>query len=104
MKRRAFMMKLHPGVEEEYEKRHDEIWPELAEEIRSTGIRNYNIFFDLKTSILYASYEYDNEEKADALAQMPITRKWWNFMADIMEVNPDNSPVCLPLKQVFHMD
>ena len=104
MKTRAFTMKLYPGFEAEYKKRHDEIWPELAEEIRSVGISNYNVFLDEKTLTLYASYEYNEEEKANGLAQKPVTKKWWKFMADIMETNPDDSPVCLPLKQVFHMD
>jgi L-rhamnose mutarotase len=39
---------------------------------------------------------------ADLLPSTPIVRKWWDYMADIMEVNPDNSPVCFPLAEVFH--
>ena len=32
------------------------------------------------------------------------TQKWWDMMADIMEVNPDNSPVTVPIQEVFHLD
>ena len=34
----------------------------------------------------------------------PIVQKWWDYMADIMEVNPDNSPVSIPLDERWHMD
>jgi L-rhamnose mutarotase len=34
----------------------------------------------------------------------PITQKWWDSMVDIMEVNPDNSPVTIPLEELFHLD
>ena len=34
----------------------------------------------------------------------PIVQKWWDYMADIMEVNPDNSPVSIPLPEVFYME
>lgn len=33
-----------------------------------------------------------------------INRKWWDYMADIMETNPDNSPVAVDLQNVFHLD
>ena len=55
----AFRMKLKPGFEAEYKKRHDEIWPDL--------------------------------------------RRWWDYMADIMEVNGNNSPVAIPCPEVFRL-
>ena len=33
-----------------------------------------------------------------------ITQRWWDYMADIMEVNPDNSPVTIPIQEMFHLD
>lgn len=59
-------MKLYPGLEAEYTKRHNELWAKGAD--------------------------------------TAINRKWWDFMADIMETNPDNSPVSIDLVPVFHLD
>ena len=104
MKRNAFKMKLKPGFEAEYRKRHDEIWPELSKELTDAGVSDYSIFLDEETLTLFAVQKLADDHTADALPSHPIVRKWWDFMADIMEVNPDNSPVCKPLVEVFHAD
>lgn len=104
MKRVAFKMKLKPGFLAEYKKRHDEIWPELAAQLSKAGLVDYSIFYDEETNALYAVQKQAENNSADLLPQTDIMRKWWKFMADIMEVNPDNSPVCLPLTEVFHQD
>ena len=44
------------------------------------------------------------DESSQDMGANPIVQKWWDYMADIMEVNPDNSPVTIPLPEVFHMD
>ena len=104
MKRNAFKMKLKPGFEAEYRKRHDEIWPELSKVLSDAGVSDYSIFLDEETLTLFAVQKLADGHTADALPSDPIVRKWWDFMADIMEVNPDNSPVCKPLVEVFHAD
>jgi L-rhamnose mutarotase len=104
MKRNAFKMKLKPGFEAEYRKRHDEIWPELSKELTDAGVSDYSIFLDEETLTLFAVQKLAAGHTADALPCHPIVRKWWDFMADIMEVNPDNSPVCNSLVEVFHAD
>lgn len=95
-------MKLKPGHQQEYKKRHDEIWPELEQVLSDAGIHNYSIFLDEDTDTLFAYQELDDD--AEEPADNPIVQKWWSYMADIMETNPDNSPVTHPLKEVFHMD
>ena len=100
----AFAMKLKKGFETEYKKRHDEIWPELSEELKKAGISDYSIFLDEDTGTLFAVQKLSQDNTAGELPQKAVVKKWWNFMADIMDVNPDNSPVCIPLKEVFHMD
>ncbi len=100
----AFKMKLKPGFEEEYKKRHDEIWPELSKAISEAGIYDYSIFLDKETLTLFAVHKTSGSNSADKLGDLPIVRKWWDYMADIMEVNPDNSPAAVPLKQVFRME
>lgn len=104
MKRAAFVMQLKPGFEEEYKRRHDEIWPELSETLARAGISDYSIFLDERTLTLFAVQKLTEGNTADDLPKLPIVRKWWAFMADIMETNPDHSPVCIPLGEVFHMD
>jgi len=102
--RNAFIMKLKKGYESEYKKRHDEIWPELKEELKKAGISDYSIFLDENTGTLFAVQKLTQNNTVIKLPESPIMRKWWDFMADIMDVNQDNSPVCIPTKEVFHMD
>ncbi len=104
MKRNAFIMKLKKGYETEYKKRHDEIWPELKEELKKAGISDYSIFLDENTGTLFAVQKLTQNNTVVKLPESPIMRKWWNFMADIMDVNRDNSPVCIQIKEVFYMD
>lgn len=104
MKRRGFKMKLKPGFETEYKKRHDKIWPELARMLSEAGISDYSIFLDEETLTLFAVQKLSDDNTAADVPTPPIMRKWWDYMADIMEVNPDNSPVEAELKEVFHMD
>lgn len=100
----AFKMKLKPGNEAEYKKRHDEIWPELADAIRSAGVSDYSIFLDEETLTLFAVQKQNDDHTANALPDLPIVRKWWDSMAPLMEVHPDNSPVCTTLPRVFHLE
>jgi len=105
MTRIASTMQLLPGYEAEYQRRHDEIWPELAALLHEAGISNYSIFLDEATLRLFAYMEVDEKRYDPArLAQQPIMRKWWDMMQDIMETNPDHSPVSIPVREVFHLE
>jgi len=97
-------MKLKPGYAEEYKKRHDAIWPELKELIKSTGVSDYSIYLDEETGILFASQKVGGDAGSQDLGSNPVVQKWWEYMSDIMECNPDNSPVTIALKEVFHLD
>ena len=97
-------MKLFPGFKEEYKKRHSEIWPELVAMLKNEGIGNYSIFYDEGTNILFAYQEQTGESSSQDLGATEIVKKWWKYMADIMETNPDNSPVSIPLEQVFFLE
>lgn len=101
---KGFKMKLFPGMEEEYEKRHNNLWPEMKEMIHNYEGKNYSIFLDEETSTLFGYIEVEDEEKWSESADTEICRKWWDYMADIMETNPDNSPVSIDLKCLFHLD
>ena len=81
-----------------------QIWPELARELSAAGVSDYSIYLDEQTLTLFAFQKLTDNNHADALPRSPIVQKWWAWMADLMETNPDKSPVCLPLKEVFHLD
>lgn len=104
MVRRAFKMKLYEGMEAEYEKRHNALWEEMKDMIHEYGGKNYSIFLDRETLTLYGYIELESKEKWAESAETAICRKWWDYMADIMETNPDNSPVAVDLCEVFHLD
>eukprot|EP01111_Echinosteliopsis_oligospora_P009111 TRINITY_DN2610_c0_g1_i4.p1 TRINITY_DN2610_c0_g1~~TRINITY_DN2610_c0_g1_i4.p1 ORF type:complete len:105 (-),score=18.34 TRINITY_DN2610_c0_g1_i4:187-501(-) len=99
----AFRMILLPGKKDEYKKRHDEIWPELTKLLKDAGVSDYSIFLDESTNHLFAILKRPQNHTMDDLPNLPIMKKWWAYMADIMETNPDNSPVVRNLASVFHM-
>jgi L-rhamnose mutarotase len=103
MKRVAFKMQLFKGFEEEYKKRHDEIWPELQALLKESGISEYSIFLDETTNSLFGFMKVADQEAVDRLPEQAIMQRWWKYMGDIMEANPDNSPVSVPLKEVFYL-
>lgn len=103
-KRIGFKMKLNPGFVEEYKKRHNELWPELRKLLKDNGISEYSIFFDEETHILFGFQKQTGDQGSQDLGQTEIVKKWWKFMADLMETNPDNSPVSTPLDEVFFME
>lgn len=103
MPRIAFKMKLHPGQAAEYRRRHDALWPELAALLRETGISDYSIFLDETTHDLFGILRIDDPERLDALPRHPVMQRWWAYMADIMEANPDRSPRSEPLREVFYL-
>ena len=104
MKTSAFRMHLKPGFAVEYEKRHNALWPELQELLKASGVYDYSIFLDKETNILFAVQKNSGESGSQDLGSIEIVKKWWAYMADIMETNPDNSPISVVLFPVFHMD
>lgn len=103
MPRVAFKMKLFPGKEAEYKKRHDEIWPELSALLKQNGISDYSIFLDRETNALFGVLQVSDATSLDRLPGHEVMQRWWAYMADIMETNPDRSPVSIPLEEVFYL-
>lgn len=103
MHRIAFKMKLHKGFEAEYQKRHNEIWPELQLLLKQSGIQEYSIFLDETTGDLFGYMQIENKDLKNTLPQQPVMQRWWQYMKDIMEVNEDASPVSIPLNEVFYL-
>ena len=99
----AFKMKLKAGAKDEYARRHAEIWPDLVALLKQNGVSDYSIFLDEETDILFAVQQQNGPSSQD-LGSTEIVKKWWAYMADIMETNPDNSPLSVKLEQVFHLN
>ena len=104
MQRLAFKMYLNEGQKEEYKKRHNELWPELRQLLKNAGVSEYSIFLDEETNILFAFQKVSGEGSSQDLGSNPIVQKWWAYMADIMETNDDNSPLMVPLDELFYME
>lgn len=103
MTRLAFRMKLLPGCEAEYKKRHDAIWPELQLLLKDSGVNHYSIFLDPATLSLFGVMSVEDSHQLDELPHHPVMKKWWTYMKDIMETNEDHSPVSIPLQEVFYL-
>ena len=97
-------MTLKPGFEAEYERRHNPIWPELETVLKEHGVSSYSIFLDRRTRQLFAYAEIDSESRWQAIAQTPVCGRWWVHMKELMLTNPDNSPLAVDLKEVFHIE
>ena len=104
MQRFAFKMYLNEGQKQEYKKRHDELWPELHQLLKDAGVSEYSIFLDEGTNTLFAFQKVSGEGGSQDLGKTEIVRKWWAYMSGIMKANPDNSPVTIPLEEVFYME
>jgi L-rhamnose mutarotase len=103
MIRKAFVMSVHAGAEEEYARRHQPIWPELEAMLRAHGVHSYSIFLHAETRQLFAYVEFENLAQWEAIALTEVCRRWWAHMREIMPSNADNSPVAVELREVFHI-
>ena len=103
MIRRAFKMQLHRGFEEEYRRRHDNLWPDLKDLLKKHGVSEYSIFLDEDTNTLFGVMQVEDPAQLENMPEHPVMKKWWAYMRDIMDTNPDNSPVNIPLKEVFYL-
>ncbi len=104
MIRKAFLMTLRPGHQEEYQRRHSPIWPELEAVLKDHGVHNYSIFLDRATDRLFGYAEIESEEKWRQIADTDACRRWWTYMRDLMLTNEDDSPVQEALDEVFHLN
>lgn len=104
MIRKAFVMQVHPGQQEEYSRRHNPIWPELEATLKSHGVHNYSIFLHPDTHQLFAYVEIEDEAAWQSIAATDVCQRWWRYMRDLMPANPDSSPTSQALQEVFHID
>ena len=103
MIKKAIRMNLYPGEKAEYQKSHDELWPEMREMLKEHGVLSYSIFLDSESNQLFGYLEIEDEEKWNQVSTTAINQKWWTYMKDLMETNPDDSPVSFDLEPVFEL-
>ena len=104
MIRKAFVMSVNAGCEEEYERRHQPIWAELEDSLKAHGVRNYSIFLHPETRQLFGYAEIESEERWAAIAETEVCQRWWKYMREVMPANAEASPVSVELREVFHLD
>ncbi|MDE3252375.1 MAG: L-rhamnose mutarotase [Bacteroidota bacterium] len=103
MERIAFRMQLKKGNETEYRKRHQEIWPELRNLLKDTGITEYSIFLEPESLQLFGFLKIRDAARLDKLPDEPMMKKWWTYMKDLMECHDNHAPISLPLQEVFYL-
>ena len=96
-------MSVHQGQQDEYARRHNPIWQELADTLNAHGVQTYSIFLDRQTGDLFAYVEVDSEDRWNAIAATDVCRRWWRYMSEVMPSQPDGEPVTRPLAEVFHL-
>ncbi len=104
MIRKAFVMSVDRGMEQEYETRHNPIWDDLKVTLKDHGVNNYSIFLDVETNALFGYVEIESEDLWNTISETGCCKKWWRYMKDIMPCNSDNSPISSELKEVFHLE
>jgi L-rhamnose mutarotase len=84
----AWILKVRPGYEDEYKRRHDELWPEMDATLRASGLKSYHIF--RHGLDLFGYFETDDLQATMAyLKDDPVNAKWGEYMAPIMEIDID---------------
>lgn len=104
MQRIAFLMQITPGAEAEYQRRHEQVWPEMLAELKAAGCHNYSIFRDGLRLIAYLEVD-DLDRYRSYLAASKVAARWEAYMSDILIRQTDpatNFPALLP--EVFHLD
>jgi len=105
MIRKAFKIQARLGMELEYERRHNPIWPELKGVLKQHGISNYSIFLHQETNYLFCYMEIEDEKSFQNLSNSETCRKWWQSMTEVLICENDNSVKAKEdeLREVFHL-
>lgn len=103
MERTCFSFELVPGQEEEYDRRHQAVWPDLLEALRRSGVRNYSIFRNGTMVIGYAECEPDAATAFGAVGRTGVNARWAQWFADLI-VGIADDDWQTSYTEVFHLD
>ena len=105
MERYAWKAKIKDGKNEEYKRRHDEIWPEMKDVLSAAGIRNYSIWNVGDELFGYYECEYGAEYAARVQSESPVVARWNEYMSDVLDMEPDPETGAQPrLTEVFRFE
>jgi L-rhamnose mutarotase len=100
----AYRMLLNPGCGPEYRRRHEAVWPELKQALLTAGVLDFRIYLDEASHALFAHVKRRRDHDMDLMAELPVMRRWWEMMADIMATHPDDRPVETLLEPMFALN
>ena len=104
MERLCFMMRLRAGQEDEYQRRHDEIWPELTAAIEGAGVRNYSLFRRGLDVIAYCECEPDVATAFGILAESEVNARWSVWFESVIESMSDERGELIRADEIWHLD
>src|SRR5436190_4168640 len=103
MERLCFTFEIRPGTEDEYKRRHDEIWPELVEAIKDAGFANYSLFRRGTKIVAYAECEPDGATAFAKLAPTEVNGRWAKWFEDVIVSLTDENGQLYLLEEVWHL-
>ncbi|SVC50428.1 uncharacterized protein METZ01_LOCUS303282 [marine metagenome] len=92
------VLKLKPGCYDEYKKRHDELWPELADLMTAHGIDMAIYRFE---DYLFVYGTAPSEEDWETIGTHPVTPHWNEYMSEVLETDTSGELVRHILPQAF---
>lgn len=104
MERYCFTFELKPGQEAEYQRRHDEIWPELVADLQAAGIRNYTLFRRGLQVIAYCECHPDAATAFGQMAHSDANARWSTWFEDVIERLSDEEGRLFTADEVWHLD
>lgn len=84
MERLCHVFRVVPGREEEYVRRHVEIWPEMVEAMKEAGFGNYTLFRRGQEVIAVCECEPDVETCFARFAELGVGERWAASMEGIV--------------------
>lgn len=104
MERLCFFIELHEGAEEDYERRHDEIWPEMRDAVSAAGYTNYTLFRRGLTVIGYAECVPDVATVLANMAKAEVTPLWDKSLEAVIRRLTDDDGNLVRAAEVWHLD
>jgi L-rhamnose mutarotase len=104
VERLCFTFEVRPGAEAEYEKRHDEVWPELADAITGAGCANYSLFRRGTTITAYVECHPDVATSLGKLLSSEVNARWSESFKDIVVSVTDDEGNLYRADEVWHLD
>lgn len=104
--RKAFLIYAQPEKYEEYIRRHNQIWPDLKEELKKYGISNYSIFMHEDKKLFFGYFEIKDIGLFERMGESVVCRKWWKHMTEVLICNTESDEKAKEdmLTEVFYLE